>query len=114
MSYAKYKNKKTTIDNIQFASKRESERYLELKLMLRAGIISELVLQPKFKLQDGFKYEGKTERAITYIADFKYLNNETNEYIIEDVKGMETKEFKIKRKLFLYMYGSHYKFEIVR
>jgi len=64
----KYRNIKTTVDGIRFDSKREAERYSELKLLERAGIITDLKLQPKFELIP--KHNGN--RALTYIADFSY------------------------------------------
>lgn len=70
--------------------------------MQKAKKIKNLELQPKFLLQESFKKKGKTYRKIEYIADFKYIEN--GQVIVEDVKGMETKEFKIKRKLFEYKY----------
>lgn len=98
----KYKNKKVQIDMYVFDSIAESRRYKELALLEKAGEIENLQLQPKFLLQDSFKKNGKTYRKIEYIADFMY--EEKGKVIIEDVKGMETKEFKIKRKLFEYKY----------
>ena len=85
-----------------FDSIAESRRYKELALLEKAGEIENLQLQPKFLLQDSFKKNGKTYRKIEYIADFMY--EEKGKVIVEDVKGMETKEFKIKRKLFEYKY----------
>lgn len=98
----KYKNKKVQIDMYVFDSIAESRRYKELALLEKAGEIENLQLQPKFLLQESFKKNGKTYRKIEYIADFMY--EEKGKVIIEDVKGMETKEFKIKRKLFEYKY----------
>ena len=98
----KYKNKKVQIDMYVFDSIAESRRYKELALLEKAGEIENLQLQPKFLLQDSFKKNGKTYRKIEYIADFMY--KEKGKVIVEDVKGMETKEFKIKRKLFEYKY----------
>lgn len=96
---SKYKNKKTIVDNIKFDSKAEANRYIELKLLEKSGKISDLELQPKFELQEKYiNNKGEKVRAITYKADFCYL--EGNKIIVEDVKGVETKEFKIKRKLF--------------
>ena len=99
---SKYKNKKVQIDMYVFDSIAESRRYKELALLEKAGEIENLQLQPKFLLQDSFKKNGKTYRKIEYIADFMY--EEKGKVIVEDVKGMETKEFKIKRKLFEYKY----------
>lgn len=110
---SKYHNQKTIIDNIQFDSKMEAERYLLLKDMEKKGEITELELQPKFKLQEGFRYHGKSERAIFYIADFMYKDTK-RKIVVEDVKGVMTKEFNIKRKMFLYKYGDKYHFRIVR
>lgn len=69
---SKYKNQKTQIDMYVFDSAAEARRYKELKLLERAGEISNLELQPRFLLQDSFKKNGKTYRKIEYIADFKY------------------------------------------
>ena len=98
----KYRNKKTIIDGIEFDSKAEAKRYSELKLLERAKKISNLELQPCFILQPSFKKNGKTYRKIEYIADFQYEEN--GQVIVEDVKGVFTKEFQIKRKLFEYKY----------
>lgn len=100
--YNKYRNKRTTINGITFASKGEANRYQELKLLERAGEISNLKLQPKFELQPKFRKNGKTHRAINYIADFQYVEN--GQTVVEDFKGFETKEFLIKKKLFEYKY----------
>lgn len=98
----KYYNKNVIVDGIKFDSIAESVRYKELKLLERAKEISNLELQPKFVLQEGFKKNGKTYRKIEYIADFKY--EEKGQVIVEDVKGVETNEFKLKHKLFEYKY----------
>ena len=100
---AKYGNKKTVIDGYVFDSKLEAKRFTDLKTMLKIGNISNLTLQKKFVLQDGFIYNGKAERAITYVCDFYYKDKQGNE-IVEDAKGFKTDVYKIKRKLFLYKY----------
>lgn len=112
MRYNKYKNVKTIIDGIKFDSKAEARRYTELKLLEKVGEISNLKLQPKFILQHSFKHEGKTVRAITYVADFQYTEN--GKEIVEDVKGVETAVFKIKKKMFIKAYDGIYEFRIVR
>ena len=94
----KYKNKKVILDDYVFDSIQESRRYKELKLLLKAGKIQNLELQPHFLLQESFKKNGKTYRKIEYIADFKYIEN--GKTIVEDVKGMQTDVFKLKHKLF--------------
>lgn len=110
MAYRKYKAKKVVVDGITFDSKKEAGRYQELKLLERAGVIKGLVLQPRFLLQDKFKYKGKTERKIEYIADFKYLDTKTGKIVVEDVKGYPTETYKLKRKLFLKQYGDKFEF----
>ena len=81
-----------------FDSVKEARRYKELKLLEKAGKISNLELQPHFLLQESFRKNGKTYRKIEYIADFKYIEN--GKTIVEDVKGVQTDVFKIKHKLF--------------
>lgn len=98
----KYLSKKTTIDGITFDSKKEGLHYVELKKLEKQGKISNLELQPSFLLQEGFKRDGKKYRPITYIADFRYIEN--GKVIVEDVKGFKTPEYKIKKKLLLYKY----------
>lgn len=94
----KYRNKKVIVDDYIFDSIQESRRYKELKLLLKAGQIQDLELQPHFLLQESFKKNEKTYRKIEYIADFKYIEN--GKTIVEDVKGLQTDVFKIKHKLF--------------
>lgn len=99
---AKYGNSKVTIDGRTFDSKLEAKRYGELKLMERAGMISNLQCQVPFELIPKFKKNGKTIRKMEYIADFTYTKND--ELIVEDTKGLRTEAYKIKRKLFEYKY----------
>lgn len=101
----KFRSRKTVIDNITFDSKAEGRRYCDLKIMERAGLIRDLELQPGFELLPSFRDKtGTLHRAIKYIADFRYTEVATGLLIVEDVKGMETREFKIKRKLLLSRY----------
>lgn len=99
----KYRNKKIKVDMYVFDSIAESKRYRELVLLERAGQIKGLKLQPKFELQPSYKSNNKTIRAIHYIGDFEYY--EGDKHIVEDVKGVETEAFKIKKKMFEYMYN---------
>lgn len=101
--YNKYGNKKVVIDGILFDSKKEAKRYQELKLMEKAGLIINLALQPKFTLQESFKYKNKTYRKIDYIADFSYVRVEDDILVVEDVKGFKTDVYKLKEKMFLKM-----------
>ena len=101
---SKYHSKKVTVDGIEFASKKEANRYTELKLLEKQGYIKDLELQKQFELQPRFKKNGKTYRPITYIADFVYLDLRTNKNIVEDVKGFKTDIYKLKLKMFEYIY----------
>ena len=100
----KYHAIKTTVDGITFDSRAEARRYRELKLLELAGVIENLVLQPKFELQPKYNIGKRCERAIIYRADFQYWDNGKNCLVVEDVKGVETKDFKLKKKLFEYKY----------
>jgi len=103
-SKAKYKSKKHSIDGIRFDSKKEAFRYVQLKMLQKAGEIKELKLQPKFLLQDSFiDHNGKKHRAIYYIADFSYIDKNGG-LVVEDVKGFKTDIYRLKKKLFLYKY----------
>ena len=104
--FNKYSNQKVVIDNIKFDSKKEANRYLELKIIEKAGEISNLQLQKSFLLID----KQKDERAVTYKADFVYYDDKKQRWIAEDVKGYKTKEYIIKRKLFKSIYGKDYDF----
>ena len=95
---SKYGAKKTEIDGIRFDSKREAAYYSELKLLKMAGEL-DFELQPKFTLIEGFEKNGKKYRPTHYIADFLITYRDGRKVVI-DVKGFETKDFKIKAKLF--------------
>ena len=104
-SHHKYNARKTTIDGYTFDSLAEGRRYQQLKLAVKSGDISNLIIQPEFVLQDGFTdNQGKRQQAIKYRGDFEYLDLDTNELVIEDVKGKETQVFLIKKKMFLKRY----------
>lgn len=92
---SKYSAKKTTVDGITFDSAKEAQRYCELKLLERAGEISDLQRQVKFTLIP----KQEDERPVFYIADFVY-EEKGGKRVVEDVKGYRTKDYIIKRKLF--------------
>lgn len=110
----KYNAKKTVVDGITFDSKAEAARYCELKLLERQGIIKDLRLQPRFRLQDGFTAsDGKKIRPLDYVADFMYVDND-GAAVVEDVKGVQTDAYKIKKKLFLKRYPEFVFYEVTR
>lgn len=105
MTYNKYHvsdKENRTFDGIVFDSKKEMLRYAELKLMVRGKLISDLKLQPSFDLQEKFKFQGETIHPIKYFADFSYFDIQKKKWIIEDVKGMKTKEYMLKLKILKY------------
>ena len=100
----KYGNKKTTVDGIEFDSVKEAQRWSELKLLERAGVIFNLQRQVPFVLIPKQVRDGKTvERPVVYKADFVYTEN--GQEVVEDTKGMKTKDYIIKRKLMLWEFG---------
>lgn len=102
---SKYNSKKTVVDGQKFDSKKEANRYQELLMLEKAGVIKNLSRQVKFVLIPSQRdANGKViERECSYKADFKY--EEDGKTVVEDVKGFRTKEYIIKRKLMLYQYG---------
>ena len=102
----KYKSVKTEVDGILFDSKKEANRWKELKLLEDAGEISHLQRQVKYELIPSQRMDGKVvERPCTYIADFVYHKLGSNEVVVEDTKGFRTPDYIIKRKLMLQVHG---------
>lgn len=98
----KYKAQPVTIDGIRFASKKEAKRYCELRLLLKAGEISHLEIQPRFKLLvNGSPLKYESGRPAFYIADFAYFDPSRERRIVEDVKSEATKTplYKLKKAL---------------
>lgn len=100
---SKYRSRKVVVDGIRFDSKKEADKYCELKLLKKAGIVKEIVLQPLFLLQPAYMHRGKKIRAITYRADFK-VTYADGRIVVIDVKGYRTKEYQLKKKMFLARY----------
>ena len=117
----KYNATKCLVDGIEFASKREANRYLELRLLERAKEISNLRLQVDFELipnqyatekrygKNGQPLKDKQvllERKVVYRADFVYTDKD-GKTVVEDTKSIATRtpEYIIKRKLMLYRHG---------
>lgn len=88
---SKYRAVKTVVDGITFDSKAEARRYRELKLLEDSGFIRRLELQPEFV----FELDGKP--IFKYRADFRYFEGGTR--IVEDVKGVRTDVYRLKKKL---------------
>ena len=106
---SKYKNMKVEIDGRNFDSVKEGNRYLELRLLLQAGEISELELQPEYLLLEGRQgKDGAKIRPITYRADFRYRDKD-GRLVVEDVKAsrsFQTEVYKLKKKLLLARYSN--------
>jgi hypothetical protein len=117
--YRKYGNKKvTTADGCQFDSIKESQRWCELRMLEKAGMITELRRQEKFVLiptqYKTYERLGKNgqpikplrkllEHECSYIADFVY--KQAGETVVEDTKGFRTADYRIKKKLMLWVHG---------
>ena len=105
----KYNAKKVTIDGITFASQLEGERFKQLKLLEKADEITGLILQPEFQILHGFvdAETGEKIKSRFYVGDFQYIDNITNKIIVEDTKGMETPEFRLKWSLVKSLYPQY-------
>lgn len=114
----KYHNRpterETPAESIKFQSRKEARRYDELMLMLKAGVIRRLKLQPQFTLQESFiTSEGKRVQAVRYTADFSYEKKlqdtatETWSLVVEDVKvkATQTPQYRTKKKMMIEKYG---------
>ena len=105
----KYGNKKTIIRGLEFDSRREAARYVELLAMQRAGEIYGLDCQSSFELIPAqVAPSGRKERRVTYVADFAYYRASDGQRVVEDVKSPVTAKlpaYIIKRKLMLQVHG---------
>lgn len=112
----KYHNKKVTVNGIIFDSKKEADRYRTLKAMENQKKISHLERQVKYVLipaqrepdvigpRGGVKRGKVIEKECSYIADFKYFDEVEGCTVVEDTKGIRTKDYIIKRKLMLWVH----------
>ena len=98
----KYKNKKVMLDGVLFDSKKEMQRYLQLKMLVRIGEITQLEPHPKYLLHCN------NVKVCSYTADFFYYDNKNSEFVVEDVKSPATKKlplFRLKAKMMKAEYG---------
>lgn len=100
----KFGSLKITVNGIQFDSIMESRYYIHLLMLLEDKKIKSFERQVTIELQPKFKdFSGKTILPIRYIADFIITHNDGSKTVI-DVKGVETPEFKLKKKMFMFKY----------
>lgn len=100
---SKYHSTPVEVDGIRFDSKREANRWFELRMLERAGKIEKLKRQVKYLLIPSQYRDGKCiERECSYLADFVYVKD--GHLVVEDCKGFRTPEYKLKRKLMLQLY----------
>lgn len=97
---SKYHAKKTVVDGIEFDSAKEAKRYTRLRDMEEEGMIQHLRLQVPFELLPSFECDGVKYRGMSYVADFVYVRD--GKVVVEDVKGVKTPEYKMKKKLMAY------------
>ena len=103
---SKYHAKKTEVDGIVFDSKKEAKRYSELKFLEQSGeiVFPEEWRQVRFEIIPAFTHNGKKYRASYYVADFVYYTKD-GEMVVEDVKGVKTALYNLKKKLVLWKHG---------
>lgn len=104
---SKYRNRKVKVNGVTYDSMKEAQRHIVLKQQEKCGKIRNLKRQVKYVLipaQRDPKTGKVIERACTYIADFTYQIADTGKLVVEDVKGYKTPEYKIKKKLMLYIH----------
>lgn len=89
----KYNARKTEVDGFVFDSRKEANRYQELKILEAAGEIVDIRMQVKYHCT----VNGK--KICTYIADFEYTTTKDQKVHTEDVKGYKTEVYKLKKKL---------------
>ena len=104
---SKYGAKKTTIDGITFDSRAEARRHCQLLILERSNAITGLSRQVSFDLCPSVKFKGaaRAKPALRYVADFVYTDCATGKQVVEDVKGVLTDVFTIKRHLMLAVHG---------
>jgi len=103
---SKYKNTKRTIGGQVFDSGKEAKMYQTLRLLERGGAIHSLETQVRFELQPKFEnVRGEKVRAIDYIADFTFYDNEQGRERVIDCKGFKTTVYKLKKKMFDFRYS---------
>jgi len=98
----KYGARKIKRDGYKFDSLAEADRYLELKIMEKAGQIQGLVVHPRYELCPRLELNNKVLAAIKYTADFEYI--EDGKWIVEDVKGIMTRDASLRINLFQRLY----------
>ena len=104
---SKYGNKKITFNGMTFDSQKEFNRYGELMLLQRAGRIKDLQRQVPYVIIPPQK-DGRGRvifRETKYIADFVYFDRDRNRWVVEDVKGVKTEVYRIKKKLMYLQHG---------
>ena len=103
----KYHARSVDYDGYHFDSQKEYVRYQELKLLQKAGEIIDIAVHPEFILLDKFTYRGQVIQGIKYSPDFMYTECNGETKVIEEVKGgkaTRTRDFELRRKLFLHKY----------
>ena len=110
---SKYNARRVRKDGYTFDSQAEALRYDELRLLEKSGEISLLIVHPRFEIVAPVVYKGKRHRAISYVADFQYLDHAIDQTVIEDVKGYYTALFKLKWQLMLLHYSKYFDLRIV-
>ena len=100
----KYHNRRVEYNGITFDSQKEANRYADLVILERQGVIELLQLQPSYVFDfNGTPLTYDSGRLVTYRADFLYKEN--GEWVVEDAKGFRTKVYKMKKALMRAVHG---------
>ena len=94
----KYGAVRTEVDGVVFASRAEARHYDRLKILERAGEITDLELQPRFDLHVNGVNVG------FYKADFRFVDRD-GQTVVQDVKGVKTPVYRLKKKMLKAEYG---------
>lgn len=96
---------RTVVDGITFPSKLEAKRYGELKLLMKAGLISKLEMQPSFVLAPSVVLGGRKKPPLRYVADYRYVDTATGLSVVEDCKGQVLPMYRAKAHLMKHLYN---------
>lgn len=102
---SKYNAKRTVVDNVPFPSRREAERYQQLRLMESQGVIYALLVGAMGRERCEFKFDLNGVRLCSYVADFIYRRVCDGVQVVEDCKGFRNRMYRLKKKMMRAFYG---------
>lgn len=103
-----YHSKQVIIDDILFDSVSESLYYLVLKKREKMLEISDLQVHKSFIIIPNFIYKEKEIKATQYTPDFVYYDKTLKKWYAVEIKGIPTRDYELRVKLFKWQYGKQY------